>query len=85
MYIRTIQVNLSVYFFKASAVSILIIVGSKESSSSSPDDKTNTSDSFSDTELMELEGTSICFIGVTIGFSGTVIAEVPNSNSKLIV
>jgi len=86
MYIKTIQVKLPVYLCKASVVSTLVIIGSKVlSSSSSPDDKSSTTGSCGETEFTELEGTSIGFIGVVIGISGAIIAEVPNSNNKLIV
>jgi len=74
---------LSTCFFKASAVSTLVIIGSKLSSSSS-DDRIKTDVSCGDTEFVELEGTSLGLIGV-IEFSGTIIAEVPNSSNKLIV
>lgn len=84
MYIKTIQVNLPVYLFKVSVVSTLVIIGSKVSSSfSSSDDRSSTTPgSCGETEFLELEGTSI---GVIIGLSGAIIAEVPNSNNKLIV
>jgi len=82
MYIKTIQVNLPIYLFKASVVSTLVIIGSKAlSSSSSPDDTSSTTDG----SITELEGTSIGLVGVIIGISGAIIAEVPNSNNKLIV
>lgn len=84
VYKRIIHVNFSIYFFKASAVSTLEIIGSKLSSSSS-DDKIKTDESCGDTEFVELEGTSIGLIGVIIGLSGAITAEVPNSNNKLII
>jgi len=34
---------------------------------------------------VEVEGRSMGLIGVIIGFSGGIIAEVPNSNNKLVV
>jgi len=85
MYIKTIQVNLLVYLFKASVVSTLVIIGSKVLSSSSSDDTTSTTGSGGETDFTELEGTSIGLVGVIIGISGAIIAEVPNSNNKLIV